>query len=69
MRVWRAAHPERLQCHRRTEVLHSAFQKGRLPSPRVVEQHGFTEEELIPLVDHMLVMRGLKAGVRWQLDL
>ena len=59
MRVWRATHPERLRCHRRAEVLQSAFQRGRLPSARVVERHGFTREELRPLVSRMLVLRGL----------
>ena len=59
MRAWRATHPERLRCHRRAEVLQSAFQRGRLPSARVVERHGFTREELRPLVSRMLALRGL----------
>ena len=59
MRAWRAAHPERLRCHRRAELLHGAFQGGRLPSARVVERHGFTREELCPLVSRMLALRGL----------
>ena len=60
MRAWRADHPERLRCHRRTEILRSALRTGRLPSARVVLLHGFTEEEMRPLVRRMLVLRGLE---------
>ena len=59
MREWRAAHPERLRCYRRAEVLHSALQTGRLPSARVAERHEFTQDELRPVVGRMLALYGL----------
>ena len=55
MREWRAAHPERLRCYRRAEVLHSAL----LPSARVAERHEFTQDELRPVVGRMLALYGL----------
>ena len=59
MKEWRAANPDRMQGHRRREVLARAFKVGRLPTPRVVLFHAYTAQELGPIVGRMLELRGI----------
>ena len=50
VRMWRLAHPEKVETYKRTSMLRKAVNQRRFPRPSSIERHALTEEEVMRIV-------------------
>ena len=64
MKEWRVANAQRVASYQRAAVLSSAMKGCRFPTPKSVQRHGLTEEELVRVVASMLSVQQQSACAR-----